>query len=253
MTILKTEFFRPYCVSYLDQILLRTENAKAKLCSTYPNANQYLNQCGFEFLPDDCEFAEAFPQKDILRLKRFYKNDFLETEVIEWIRKNIIKFLPTLSKELEAKIIKNFWEIIYNAMDHSGSNYGVSICGQFYPKKGYFEIAFCDIGKGIPHVVKENIKKLRNTNDADCIKWSMEEGTTTKPANTTGGLGLYLLRQFIKINSGAFQIVSNSGYYGHTENSNQELSTLKNFISGTLVNLRVNYNFKSYKLKQNTL
>jgi hypothetical protein len=85
---------------------------------------------------------------------------------------------------------------------------------------------------------------LRNlqylSKDCDLIEWSLQKGNSTlnKP---NSGLGLFFLREFIKINRGNFQIISNKGFFGHINSPTEEKVTLNNFIEGTLINIRINY------------
>ncbi len=85
--------------------------------------------------------------------------------------------------------------------------------------------------------------------DSDYIEWAMERGNTTLEI-PNAGLGLFILRKFLKINQGSFQIISGNGYFGHISNENEEKRNLQNFLDGTLVNLRIIFDQNIYLLKE---
>ena len=60
----------------------------------------------------------------------------------------------------------------------------------------------------------------------------LEEGNSTK--NSPGGLGLYLLREFVKSNGGSLRILANTGYY--TQNGTKTTARSLNVsYPGTLI------------------
>jgi len=247
---LKTAFLRPFCIVYLDQVILKEKDKKIKLISTYPDVNQYLKQCGFDHLPNNAKTGNSFPQDEIIRIKRFNGKPLeVEDEIVNWLQDDILPFMPELSKHLRKKIVENLWEIVNNGIIHSDSEFGVSTCGQFYPLMGYFEMAFFDSGIGIPNNVREFGAKSKRTGDARCIEWAVQKGNSTRPFEESAGLGLHLLREFLNLNGGAFQIASGDGYFGRIkQNAKEKLTTLRNSIDGTLVNIRVIYDEYKYSL-----
>jgi hypothetical protein len=216
--------------------------------STYPDTNRYLLQSGFGYLCHGCVLGPQFPEDHMIKLQRFTgESDTLETEVVGWIKDKVLHFLPALSQRLSRDIVDNLWEIIQNGLFHSRSPGGVSACGQFYPAKGYFELAFCDLGLGIPRVVREAGILSTGLSDQKYIEWALMEGTSTQPGETAAGMGLFLLRDFLKLNGGSLEIASLRGYYGQGAELTTESTSLKNQIRGTLVNLRVIFDSKIYK------
>jgi hypothetical protein len=61
--------------------------------------------------------------------------------------------------------------------------------------------------------------------------------------------GLHLLREFLKVNRGAIQIVSGDGYFGQFGDDAPSFQNLRNPIAGTLVNIRVVFDNHLYQLK----
>ena len=237
----RIKFLRPYCVSYLDQLfLVNQERNNILFLPEDRKVHKYLSQCGFEFLHTKSPDIEGFNEKHIIKLKRFNGTEsVIESLAVEWIETSIFPYI-TVDNALEKKIVRNIWEIIQNAIVHSENKHGISACGQFYPLKNYFEIAFCDFGIGIPKKIKSFAELNNLNNDSDYIEWSLGKGNSTlnKP---NAGMGLYFLRQFIKINQGNFQIISGNGFFGHINSPVEEKVSLSNIIDGTLVNIRINY------------
>lgn len=239
---LKVKFLRPYGVIFLDQLILNEKDANFKIHSTYCEANQYLKQIGFKHLHKNAKCMDNdFPETDIIKLNKYVKNDIQSDEkVVKWIKSNIIKYIKT-DRRLTKKITENIYEIINNGLVHGNNKNGISMAGQFYPLMNYFEIAFYDRGIGIPELVKRERGKLTFTMDADYIEWAMQKGTSTNKISSANGLGLHFLSNFIKENRGHLQIISGNGYFCIDEFDNHTKETIKNFIKGTIVNIRVNY------------
>jgi len=245
---IKTQFFRPFCIVYLDQLLSNSEEIKA-IYSKYHDLNQYLKQVKFPYLWHDAITSESFPEEDIIELKRFEGDlDLLADEVPAWLEQTVIskRFIPNFSSNLKKEIIENLWEIINNAMQHSDTLHGISCCGQFYPQCGYFEIAFYDFGRGIPGCVKSFSKKYKKFSDHECIEWTLKKGNTTKPGEEGGGLGLYYLCEFLKLNGGCLQIISHNEIYQSEGDQVSDSAHIKNMFKGTLFNLRIIYDNKLY-------
>ncbi len=236
----RLKFLRPYCVSYLDQLFIKYGESINKLFLPEDRkVHKYLDQCGFNYLYGNCPDVEGFDESNIIKLTRFIGTEpEVEQVAVDWIKAKIFPFIPSLNIELNKKIVKNIWEIIQNALIHSDNKNGISACGQFYPQRNYFEVSFSDFGIGIPNKINGFMSK--KLDDCDAIEWSLQKGNSTliKP---NCGLGLYFLREFIKINRGHFQIISNTGFFGHNNSPAEEKISLTDIIEGTLVNIRINY------------
>ena len=249
--LIKSQFFRPFCVVYIDQCL-QSLAPDTRLYSKYSELNQYLLQIDFPFLYDGAQGSDPFPAENMIKLNRFNGNiDDLAYEVPKWLREDVLtrSFIPKFSFALEKKIVENLWEIINNAMQHSTSNNGISCCGQFYPQCGYFEIAFSDLGLGIPGSVRRFNKIYRTFSDTECILWALQKGTSTRPDIESGGLGLYYLTEFLKLNMGCLQIISHQGIFQIERSQEKDPVHIRNRINGTLFNLRIIYDDKLYYLE----
>lgn len=237
----KLQFVRPYFVAYLDQTFRAHRKEKeVTLMPWHRKVHGYLEQCGFEFLFGSCSAAESFDQSIIIPLVRFEKSDNVIEEVMSWLDNKIFNFIPGMDEKLKKKVRENLWEIVENGLKHGLGEFGISACGQFYPQKNYFEMAFYDAGMGIAKKIKEFGVIAETEPDYECIRWALRKGTSTnnEPAS---GMGLYYLRKFINLNQGTIQFVSGNGLLDCSLDTNVDY-TLNNSFSGTLVNIRINYN-----------
>jgi len=81
------------------------------------------------------------------------------------------------------------------------------------------------------------------------IKWALAEGNTTKTGNQPGGLGLKLLKEFIRMNKGKLQIASRFGFYEYSATVDS-VTKLDHDFPGTCVNIEINtQDTSSYYLK----
>lgn len=140
--------------------------------------------------------------------------------------------LPSMTDGLKKKIAESIYEIFVNAQMHSGTEY-IYTCGQFYPKKHVIEFTIVDTGQGFKKTINDRFNC--NMNSLQAIKWALIDGNTTKQ-DVSGGLGLSLLTEFIKLNNGRFQIVSDDGFYEFGENLYPNF--LPNVVLGTIVNMK---------------
>jgi hypothetical protein len=151
----------------------------------------------------------------------------------KWLGGGIIK----LSEELRTAIMGNTWEVYQNAFDHSDTPIGIVNCGAFDKKHRRLQLSVMDFGVGIP----ENIRRHRPPQPIDprgAMRWAFANGTSTK-AETVGysrGLGLHLLKEFVKVNSGFMEVFSNEGYARISKGGESYRRRSFNF-KGTLVHI----------------
>ncbi len=233
------KFVRPFVVVYLDQLFRDEKLAKnIQFLPKDRKIHKYLHQIGCEFLYGNCPKYSAYNEDMMIKLKYFNgSEEEIEKQTLLWIKQDIYSILPLHKNEQKKKIVSNLWEIIQNSITHSESSKGISICGQFYPSKKYFELAFYDFGIGIPNKIKNSKLGLKKS---EYIKWSMGKGHSTQN-KANAGMGLFFLRNFIKMNSGYFQVISNHEFFGHIYSSDEETKILRSYFDGTLINLRINY------------
>lgn len=154
--------------------------------------------------------------------------------------------IPKMSTMLKNKFQKNIFEIFNNAVIHSNTKLGIFSCGQYFPNRHTLDFSIVDLGIGIRQNIQNTIK-LKLT-DEEAIIWATSDRNTTKRGQVPGGLGLKLLGEFIDINGGCIQIVSEYGYWSRKQGKIETARLLAPF-PGTTVNIEINSNdTASYKL-----
>lgn len=147
----------------------------------------------------------------------FRKVHMDDSEIIDYID-NILKLAPVkLSGNAEEILFKNIYEIFNNSVDHANANNGVYACGHWMPKMKELVFSVYDTGIGIPARIKTQIN--RNFTSKDALEWALIKGNSTKQLDdgTPRGVGLSDLKNFIYLNKGAFNIVSNDIYYSYNQ------------------------------------
>ena len=146
-----------------------------------------------------------------------------------------------MSPLLKSKINKSIFEIFNNANIHGRCQHVFS-CGQYFPKKKRLLFTIADLGATIKHNVNQYLDRSLPASEA--IQWAVEEGNTTKTGSIPGGLGLSLIRDFLKLNKGRIQIVSANGYWEERKGA-IFAKEFENVLTGTFVNLDININDQS--------
>lgn len=173
-------------------------------------------------------------------LPLFHQTTYEPDALIEYFDRELMSRseMPAMSKTLAKEIRRSLVEIFGNVFYHSASLIGGLVCGQIYPKIKEIQLTFFDTGIGISRKVRSCVPSIGHDTQAIC--WALERGTSTL-AKSTGhprGLGLYLVREFLKVNEGELQMCSNAGYF--SEKSGQgKSSSIDLPLNGTLIDLRI--------------
>jgi anti-sigma regulatory factor (Ser/Thr protein kinase) len=174
--------------------------------------------------------------------------DYLKTK---WLGRGWINISPKLAN----LIAGNLFEVFANAFEHSHSDVGVFTCGQYYPQLRELSICIADFGVGIPYNVREYSKQegIAQTISSDqAIRWAFQPGTTTKPNGSSRGLGLDILKQFIKINDGNLYLFSQDAYV-IVNSEIEEYKLHRCHFQGTILNITIKCDEKYYVLSGETL
>ena len=156
--------------------------------------------------------------------------------------------IPTMTEALTKRFRQSLFEIFQNAAIHSQSQSGIFTCGQFFPQKHRLDFTIADAGVGIRENVRRYTGKARMSS-CTAIEWALTEGNTTKTGNQPGGLGLKLIKDFIRKNKGKLQIVSRFGYLEFSANG-ESVTKMGHDFPGTCVNIEINtQDTRSYCLK----
>jgi anti-sigma regulatory factor (Ser/Thr protein kinase) len=160
-------------------------------------------------------------------------------KLIGYVREQIIEHpdMPRMTEELAKETRKALSEVFSNIFRHAESHIGGLALGQVYPNKKQFQLCVCDAGLGLVNRVQG--AGHGRSSPTDAIRWALEKGNSTWTGPEPPGLGLYLLREFVKVNGGVFRIYANQGWYEEDSGRPQE-GTLSAPFPGTLVELRLN-------------
>jgi hypothetical protein len=148
------------------------------------------------------------------------------------------KAIPEMSPALRKKFWESIFELFSNAVIHSQTELGIFTCGQYFPRKDHISFAIADLGIGIPQTLVNN--KGLHMAPEEAIHWAMEGANTTKTGSIPGGLGLKLLRDFIRLNLGCIQVVSDRGYWEQRADGSVDKQVLPYPFPGTVVNIKIN-------------
>ncbi|MFA5566939.1 MAG: ATP-binding protein [Acidimicrobiia bacterium] len=179
--------------------------------------------------------------KKILPTDGKYFVNYIEKELID----SNLSILPRMSKGIKEGIIEAIYEVFVNAQIHSQTKYIYS-CGQFFPGSNELFFTLVDTGISIKNCVNKRFKS--NLTSVQAIKWALVDRNTTKE-HITGGIGLALLKDFIKNNRGLMQIISNDGYYS-LDDGREVYKLFSGQFPGTVVTIKFKTDDKHhYSLK----
>lgn len=239
-----------------------TANMSAALGAVLDKFTGNLNDIHFDYLSPQVEavllkndFLTYFGKKRVVDINKttikFQKlkptdGKYFKNYVIEELIEGHIADLPQMSNGVKEKIVEAIYEIFVNAQIHSETKF-IYTCGQFFPNKNKIELTIVDTGIGFRE--KINRRFGSNLRATQAIKWAVEEKKTTKEG-ISGGLGLAVLREFVNVNKGKMQIISNEGFY-QFDSDGETLNEFRGEFPGTIVNLQFrtddnnNYSLKS--------
>ncbi len=200
--------------------------------------NGFLSHYGREKIPD--RWGTTIPYRRFDVKDDRYFADYIENELIHRAE------MPVMSQGLLKKFRESIFEIFSNAVLHSNSELGIFSCGQFFPNRQRLDFSVADLGIGMRKNIQDNTGLVLSAEAA--IHWSTEGRNTTKRGPVPGGLGLKILKEFIDLNGGCIQIVSDAGYW-RRENKETITALLSYPFPGTAVTVEINTaDTNSYKL-----
>ena len=201
--------------------------------------NGFLSNYGRERIPDT--WGTTIPYRRFAAKDDRYFAAYIEEE---FIRRSE---MPRMSAGLVKKFRESVFEMFSNAVIHSGTKLGIFSCGQYFPRRDTLDFSVADLGVGIRKNVEDSLGLDLSAEDA--IDWATQGTNTTKRGRIPGGLGLKLLSEFIKLNGGRLQIVSDQGYWSLEQGGTRKIS-LKRAFPGTVVSIEINTSdVRSYRLK----
>lgn len=173
-----------------------------------------------------------------IEYQRFNKEDSKSFK--EYVAHHFIgKGIPNMSPALHKKFRESIAEIFENALEHSETEHGIFACGQYFPWNRRLDFSIADLGIGIRNNIHRKIGL--NMSSENAISWALEGDNTTRQREEgkPGGLGLKLIKEFIRLNNGKIQIISDAGYWCYYKN---EITTdhFPSPFPGTVVNIEIN-------------
>ena len=152
--------------------------------------------------------------------------------------------LPQMTNAFKHMIQDYLLEVFKNVSDHTSSKYVYS-CGQFFPKSSMLYFTIVDNGETIPYNVEHFFIKNNDTPPDNCLKWALQEGTTTSDTDSPRGIGLFLIKQFIQSNKGKLCIISGEENYEFSSHKERYIKLTSPF-PGTIVTLAFNLSDSSF-------
>jgi len=170
-------------------------------------------------------------------------NEFTGYLSERWLGRGWLQISDTLKRYITQPVI----EAYINVFDHANSPIGVITCGQHYPNLRELTLTMVDFGVGIPHTVRTHLNQPQ-LSSVDTLRWVFQPGATTKNSSALArGLGLKLLKSFIKENRGNLEIYSDTAYVCITRDGENFQGRSIGF-RGTLVQLTLQCDAKYYTL-----
>lgn len=191
--------------------------------------NGFLSHYGRVKIPDSWGTTISYQRFDVTD-DRFF-SDYIEREFIHRAE------MPEMSPALLKKFRRNLFEVFSNAVLHSRTEMGIFSCGQFFPKRNQLDFTVADLGVGIRQNVRDHTGLDFSAEEA--IVWATKGKNTTRRGPVPGGLGLKLLSEFIDLNCGCLQIVSDDGYW-RRDKGRISTGQLWYPFPGTLVHVEIN-------------
>lgn len=173
--------------------------------------------------------------------------DYLE---IYWLGRGWIQ----VSQRLCDAIVGHVWEIYNNAFEHSESEIGVFSCGQHFPEYNELLLSVVDFGQGIPAKVRNFLSgdpRAGQLTATGCLRWAFQSGTSTKPKEEPGGLGLDLLKEFVQLNHGKLEVYSNEGY-ALIDKDGERFTNITTSFEGTVFHITLRCDENLYQFADET-
>jgi hypothetical protein len=201
-----------------------------------PKLKNTLHNIGLLPLLNNEEILER--KNSAIPLRKFDMKD--EEQVEKYIYHYILKSekVPKMSEGAKRKVFRSIFEIYQNSVMHSGASHNY-VCGQYFHHKKRMSLTMVEVGRTFKDNVRYHDRLFKSYSGRESIEWAVQKGNTTKPAEETGGLGLDLIREFLKLNKGKLQILSADGYW---EEKRGEIYTedCDSSFRGSIVNIEFN-------------
>lgn len=204
-----------------------------------------FNQRYFKNFIENSDYINDKTHNRIL-FKDFYGNSIedIEVDVLEYIEKQWFKEANFIfDKTVYSEMLGIFIEMFANAAEHSGngSTVGIGAYGTIDLENKNIYLALIDLGKGIANKVQYYWSSTNggDISDVEAVKWALAPNHTTR-SRRLGGQGFTNIRQFLKINQGSLDIITNSVHAKLEGNLETKMSTMDVNFSGTILIFKLN-------------
>lgn len=180
-----------------------------------------------------------------------FRHDEIENAdaIIKYLREQWLEGSRlTMSTLLRDAFITHLWEIYANAFEHGDSALGVFTCGAKVDEETLI-LTVADFGPGIPHNAAQKLRRTWIAGDL-ALEWAFTRGTTTASNQRyPRGLGLDLLKEFVKINGGCLDVYSHHGH-GRVDGNDIIFRNLLLPMGATVIQIRLNCDDRTYMFQQ---
>lgn len=242
----KCKFLRQNAVAFIGGLIRLTTHSKGNVVVKWetlsPALFKHLQENGFVMHFEGGRkgwVGNSIPYRED---REQVKNDLVDYLKRKWLGRDWVH----VSEGLTDAIVGRVWEIFANAFEHSGSRIGIFTCGQHFPRRRELNLTVVDFGVGIP----SNVRSYRNDQKiaaGNTMKWAFQRGTSTKPADVGRGIGLDLLKEFVKITGGSLRMFSHEGY-AYIDSIQEKFVEAERYFGGTLVNISLKCDDSLYRL-----
>jgi hypothetical protein len=243
-------FLRPNAVAFLGGLARLIKSRMGEVVfdwSTLQNKAVMMNlrQNGFAETfgdPTPGWSGNSIPYREDGVLDQDVIMDYL---TLHWLGRSWVQVSPRLRDAIAGRM----WEIYNNAFEHAGSQIGVFSCGQYFRNKKELILSVVDFGQGIAANVRNYLisdPRAANLSSAACLHWAFQQGTTTRPNGAPRGVGLDLLKDFIRVNHGKLEVYSNEGY-GIIDDTGERFENQSISFEGTVFHITLRCDARYYQ------
>ncbi|NLO08870.1 MAG: hypothetical protein GX129_03260 [Clostridiales bacterium] len=220
----------------LESLVLKRKHALF-LSNIHPKIKKVMQMNGLH------RFLKWEKVKDAYNSTIEYRAFNATTENLEEFEKYIVlniftlHQMPNMSDKVRERIIDNFLEMFNNVIDHADSD-KVYVCGQYFHRMGNLVLTIVDFGK----TIKQNVEKFLESVEMsfNTLEWAIIPGNSTKVTSAPGGLGFSLILDFIKLNKGAFTLISDNECYEIKGDGKSRFNNIPRSFNGTIVTISFN-------------
>jgi len=243
-------FLRPNAVAFLGGLARLIESRFGSVTfdwSTIRNKAVMTNLCQNGFAgsfgyPSSGWTGNSIPYRED---KSLDMNGIMDYLTYSWIGKGWVH----VSDRLRDAIAGKMWEVYNNAFEHSGTEIGVFSCGQHYWRQNDLILSVVDFGQGIPAKIRNYVgsdPRAQSLPADACLRWAFARGNSTCPGDVARGLGLDLLKEFVRINQGKLEVYSNEGY-AIVDNGGVRFENRAILFEGTVVHITLRCDENLYR------